>query len=477
MVTFILNNEKVTTELPNGYILLDLLRKEFKLSGTKEGCREGDCGSCMVLLGAMVDNKIKYSPVNSCLLPIGSIAGKHIVTIEGLNAEKLTLLQEAIVDKGATQCGFCTPGMIVSLTGFLLNAKILNEDEALDFIGGNICRCTGYASIIRAVRYICKTFSRSESKIIKTKIGLERIKLLNKWGVLQDYFLAIPERLNKIAKPAIRKISNKAIYVAGGTDVFVKNPEKLMDKNLDFLSERPALQGVYIKDGRCCIGAATTIEELKNSSIIQEMLPPLKDFMKLVSSSSIRFRATLGGNIVNASPIGDLTVILLALDAELRLSGRKKNILLRDFFKGYKKLDKKTDEILTTVSFPVPRKEVLFNFEKISRRTHLDIASVNSAIMVEVSGDIIAKVHLSAGGVAPIPLYLKKTCAYLKGKKIKEEMIKKAVGVADTEISPISDVRGSAKYKRLLLRNLIYAHFITLFPQIKGEKTFIAFQL
>jgi xanthine dehydrogenase small subunit len=172
---------------------------------------------------------------------------------------------------------------------------------------------------------------------------------------------------------------------------------------------------------------------------------------------------TIGGNIVNASPIGDFSILFLALNANINLNTR--TIQLSKFFVGYKKLDLQKDEYVKSISFSIPNKSTLFNFEKVSKRTHLDIASVNSAIMVDYEEDIIKSCCISAGGVGPIPLYLSKTSEFLKGKTISSDTIIKANEVMQNEISPIGDVRGSIEYKRLLLRQLFFAHFIKLFPE------------
>jgi xanthine dehydrogenase small subunit len=216
---------------------------------------------------------------------------------------------------------------------------------------------------------------------------------------------------------------------------------------------------------------------MKHSPLINETFPNMNDYLNLVSSTIMRNRATLAGNIVNASPIGDLTIILLALEADLCLVKGKtrRQLQLKDFFKGYKRLDMKKGEIIETIEVPIPYPglDCRFHFEKVSRRKYLDIASCNTAISLEMDNNIINDVHISAGGVAPIPLYLEETCVWLKRREVTVANICKAVKIAEHEISPISDVRGSAQYKTLLLRNLIFAHFITLFPEIGLERELI----
>jgi xanthine dehydrogenase small subunit len=258
------------------------------------------------------------------------------------------------------------------------------------------------------------------------------------------------------------------IIVAGGTDLYIQQPEKLGKRDLFFISHRKDLSGVRQKDDWLIIGAGTTVEEMKQSSLLNRLFPNMKTYLNLVASTIMRNRATVAGNIVNASPIGDLTIMLLALNAYICLSDGKirRELQLRDFFKGYKQIDIKKGEIIETIEIPMPQPYggYYFHFEKVSQRKYLDIASCNSAICIRAEKDIIVDIHLSAGGVAPIPLYLEETCCCLRDKKISRKTLCEAVEVMEQEISPISDVRGSARYKTLLLRNLIFAHFITLFP-------------
>ena len=470
MITFLLNNEKISVDLPPGMLLLDFIRSNKGLTGTKESCKEGDCGACLVLLGEAFESDVRYSPVNSCLLPLGEVHEKHVVTIEGINTDSLNPLQEAFTEEEAIQCGYCTPGFVVSLTAYFLNSETFNEEEAVSYIDGNICRCTGYVSIIRAVEKVCKELESSFEKKGSSKCTIQRIRLLVGIEMLPEYFLNIPERLQQLSvnkKVKIKKISKESVLVGGGTDLYVQNPDYLINKNLTFLSNNKELRKIWIDKEKCYIGAMTTVEDIKNSATIKEMFPDIDKFFKLIASTPIRHRATLGGNIINASPIGDLTIFFLALNASIVLSNgiKKRELLLKNFFKDYKQLDKKEGEILVHISFEIPNKNSCFNFEKVSKRRNLDIASVNSAIQLQCVDGIIKSVNLSAGGVAPIPLYLSKTSEYLKGKEISGTLIKEASKIAQAEISPIDDVRGSKEYKRLLTRQIIYSHFMTLCPE------------
>jgi xanthine dehydrogenase small subunit len=462
MIEFILNNKHITTDLPPTTVLLDFIRREYRLTGTKEGCREGDCGACMVIIGTLEKSKIIYKTVNSCLLPIAAAHGKHVVTVEGINpqtvnADDLSPIQAAVVEEGGTQCGFCTPGFVISITNYFLNEKKPEIEKAVFSLGGNICRCTGYAGIIRAVK-------KSIDEYYKNGSTQNHYKRLVGAKFIPEYFLEIPKRIKAIRE--ITRVQKKTDFlVGGGTDLYVQHWEELVQMDSEFADDKKIGKEIRLVKNKIVLGGAATIQQVLESKIVMKYFPSLSVQLELFGSLPIRNRATIAGNIVNASPIGDMTNILLSLDAKVHLTGKiKRTLPLRDFYLGYKTLAKKRDEFVESVSLNIPSKNFLFNFEKISKRTYLDIASVNSSIAVTCKKDKIEKVGLSAGGVAPIPFYLHNVSEFLTGKEISTYIVKESCEIASEEISPISDARGTADYKRLLLRQLIYAHFIMLFP-------------
>ena len=455
MIHFILNDKEIATGLPRGETLLDYIRYHENLTGTKIGCREGDCGACTILIGELIENRLRYRSATSCLTPLGNVAGKHVVTVEGLNTAGPHIVQQAMQAEGATQCGFCTPGFVVSLAGFCLGDAEKTFENAIAAIDGNICRCTGYKSIQRAAMYVA-----------------EEVKKLNgdALGLFPGYLSGIRRRLMELESRSngSNGHGSAAKRLGGGTDLYVQQPEHMVNADIDFLFNKNELNGIIRQDNRCVIGASATVTDLMESAVMQKAFPSFKKVSKLVSSTPIRNIATIAGNFVNASPIGDFTIFFLALDAQLLLTGKgKREIPLREFYKGYKQLNKNEDECIEQISFDIPGKGHLFNFEKVSKRTHLDIASVNTALSLEMDGKIIIRAGLSAGGVGPVPAWLAKTSGFLQGKKVTTEMVDEAIDLAQSEISPISDARGSETYKRLLLGQLLRAHFITLFPKIK----------
>lgn len=528
MTIFILNDKLVRTDLPKGASLLDYIRYGQGLTGTKIGCREGDCGACTVLEGTLIAHEssveaisgntehslanpttdivqsaetepagtphIHYRAVVSCLTPLGNAHGKHIVTIEGLNMEVLSPVQQVFVDHNGTQCGFCTPGFVVSLTGHALSSAPSAATSAIASMDGNICRCTGYKSIERAAISI--------SRLLKDKSPDDPLGWLVREGFLPRYFLTISAQMHDLAeeltaqpglhaqddlagpgKESVLKQSShtddsdnsadgtSAAFqiVGGGTDLMVQRPDELADEDPVLVFDRQALKGIRREKNSIFVGAAATASDLMCSKVMSALIPGIKDHFNLVSSDPIRNMGTLGGNLVNASPIGDLSIYFLAWDALLELEECKtkktRTVALKDFFLDYKRLDLLKNEMVVKLSLKLPENPFLFNFEKVSKRTHLDIASVNAAIYLETEQDLIKTCRISCGGVAPVPLFLRETSAFLSGKSITADTLKEANEVLQKEITPISDVRGSVDYKRLLARQLLYAHFLKLFPE------------
>jgi len=360
------------------------------------------------------------------------------------------------VDESGSQCGFCTTGFVVSLTQFCLTNSAPSYKDAIASIDGNICRCTGYKPIERAAKHITESLSDKSEK--------ETLDWLITQKFIPSYFKDISTQLNKLI-PVIKTEQNGKL-VGGGTDLYVQKMDQLIDHDVNLITEFSEIRFTKVENGICSLGAGNTATDMLESDEMQSMFPSLTDHIKLVASSPIRNIATLGGNFVNASPIGDFTAFFLAINANITLTedGQDRTIFLKDFYKGYKELDKTPGEFISSISFNVPIANSHFNFEKVSKRIHLDIASVNTAIQISVTDNEINETHLSAGGVGPIPMYLNETSAFLNGKELSAQNMKSANDVLQREISPISDVRGSADYKRLLLRQLFYAHFIKLFP-------------
>ena len=558
---FILNDREVETDAPAGLLVLDYLRDRERLTGTKEGCKEGDCGACAVLIGELEGDTVRYQPVTSCLVPLAEVHGRHVVTIEGCNLAGLNPVQAAIVEFGGTQCGFCTPGIVVSLHGLLLDsAKGLTLDDVKYALSGHLCRCTGY----RSLKDCAATLERDLGSRLHASGGASRVPALTAAGALPQYFTKIPERLRALRAapteaaptgpapapstvaapqrrppgsaesavppttaegrggsqdaaalsagsraPAARSLHPdtdrtsppgratlpaaadavpramedadgsgspvRELLIAGGTDLYVQQGETIPERQVAVLGRRRDLKEIRRVGGEFRVGALTTFEEFGTHPAVVEAIPRIGSFNHLIASWQIRNRATLAGNIVNASPIGDFTALLLALDARAVLEDgdARRTVSLKDFYRGYKQIDLRPGELLTEVAFTDPA-AARVNFEKVSKRTCLDIASVNSACSIRCTGNTIGDAHFSLGGVAPIPLYLRQTSQALRGRRLDLDTAWEAVRISQREIAPIADVRGSAEYKRLLVRQLIIAHFVTLFPDRFAAEAFYA---
>ena len=471
-IHFILNDRTVCISQFPGVTVLDYLRQVERLTGTKEGCSEGGCGACTVLVGELkgapqsgsLRDRVCYRAVVSCLLPLGELAGKHLVTIEGLNQSQLSLVQQAFVDYGATQCGLCTPGMVMSLTGYLLSAETeISEEGFKNTLSGNLCRCTGYASIKRGYQSLIQSLGKGSQISIKD-------------ALLPEYFQGIPARLQSLPKPALYNEERKSDFiVAGGTDIYVERGDIFAESQVRLLNQSSLSREIYRSDGKIRISALTTFAELASHPDILKIIPDIQSYIQRIASAQIRNRATIGGNIVAASPIGDGSILLLALDSLLVLQkgSKSRTIDLKEFFHGYKKNAIASGEILTEIIIPLFPPTTKINFEKVSKRQYLDCAAVNSVMRVRCQSKRICAIAISMGGVAPIPLLLQKTSKYFMGKEVTQETIEDAFPILQAEISPISDIHGSARYKRLLARQLLIAHFTKLFPESVTVRDFL----
>jgi len=459
MIEFILNNKKISTDANGSQTLVDFIREERNLKGTKIVCREGDCGACTVLVGELSDDNQStvYKTITSCISPLANAKGKHIVTVEGLNIDNnLNKIQQSLKDNYASQCGFCTPGFVVAMANYCLNAAQTKQQQMLDAISGNICRCTGYVAIINAAKQLVEESQSQGNKYTLSKL-IEQ-------GFIPDYFTDITKQLIELDKNQ-HQTSGKQI-IAGGTDLYVQKADELLQTpNLRYITLEQG-QPVLIEGDMCSISGLATVTDLFEHKQLNQRIPNLQAFLRLLSSEAIRNMATVAGNFVNASPIGDMSAFFLVLDTTLLIADgdNSRKVALKDFFLDYKKMDLNDGESIAKLWFKLPTENSLFNFEKVSKRKHLDIATVNTAMHIEVNDNLISNIDLSVGGVAAIPKYLTNTCEFLLGKSVNKQTLSDALEIMNQEISPISDVRGTAEYKRLLANQLVKAHFIKLFP-------------
>lgn len=467
---FILNDKEMELRLSPGRSVLDVLRKDLGLYGTKEGCREGECGACTVIVGRIP--LIAYRPMPSCLMPAGQLDNTHLVTIEGLQGERPNRLQQAFIDQGATQCGFCTPGFIMSLTGYLLEDGTVTLQGAVDALDGNLCRCTGYGSIRRAV----------EAAVAPLLDKVPSLQELIALDLIPAYFSGIPQRLKKLkcksmadsSDSTFERFDGNRFLIAGGTDLYVQRGDTLNKSELRFLI--PESEPIRATEGMIEIPATATMAQLRRDPHLSVQFPGWRDKLQVLASHILRNRATLGGNLVNASPIADCAVLLLALDAQIQLvssEGLRRRFALRGFFLGYKELDLNSDERVESLWVTKQDDPQLWNYAKVSKRERLDIAGCNSAAVFKVHSGLFASVGLAFGGVAPIPFTARRTMGWLAEKPLTMETLLGSMKILQQEISPIDDVRGSAEYKKGLACALLADHYLHCFPGFCSYDEFV----
>jgi xanthine dehydrogenase small subunit len=437
-----INGKKETIEnVDHDITLLDWLRNNLKITGTKEGCAEGDCGACSVIINE--NNNSNLKPVNSCLVRIGQVVGKNIVTIEGLGDDKDPHpLQVAFSKENASQCGYCTPGFIISGVSLLNSDKDINDNTINDAFSGNLCRCTGYSPILKAIKSVAKDKVKIKQKYFKEKT--HDIKLGN---VTYYHPLKIEELTN------LTKIKNFR-FLAGGTDLNLQRPiinEK--ENSIISLSSIEELKKIKIFNNKILLGSSVTIETFLD--IIEDKIPEMIEILKRFGSPLIRNQATIGGNLCTSSPIGDLAPVLLVLDSSLNIYGKDgaKSILIKDFFKGYRKNVLKKDQILASIEIPIPQKNNKLFFWKLSKRFDQDISTISLAININTQNHIIKDLHIAAGGVAEIPKYLDGLSRRMINKNI-DEAIKLAIDDIENYIDPISDLRGTSEYRKTSFKGL-----------------------
>lgn len=482
MIRFRLNRALYEEELPDESLALDFIRNVAGLKGTKEGCREGDCGACLVLLGGRgPDGEVEWKGVTSCTLGLGDLDGRQLITIEGLATDGLTPVMESMLDEGASQCGFCSPGFILALTGALLNGERLDAASIMTAVEGNLCRCTGYGSIRRAAERLALAFADlPEGLAARLPILVERRVIP---APLAALMLEPPEPvgLGQAAFAAIHPEDPAIVYIGGGTDYFVRNPDPEPDMAPRFSDQAPEARAIRrVRDGDAAwieLGSAVTADDFFASPLIREIASGIERYAAEIASPPIRTRATLAGNIVNASPIADMTAMLIALGARVVVEGaadgRLRSAELERFFLGYKKLDLRAGERVRALR--IPAVEVRFSFEKAAKRARLDIATVNTALTVRMAADgAIAAARYAAGGVAPVPLRLAAAEELLVGRKPSADLARELGRLAYASGSPIGDVRGSSEYRKRLMERLAWAHCVRLWPELKLEEELLA---
>ena len=437
-----INNKKVeVTNVYHDITLLDWLRNYHKITGTKEGCAEGDCGACSVIINKK--NKEDSKPINSCLVRLGQVIGSNITTIEGLGCDKNPHpLQMAFSNEYASQCGYCTPGFIISGVSLINSGKVVNNDTINDAISGNLCRCTGYSPIIKAIKSVSDR---------KTK--LKKVEIINKEKKVRfgNITYLKPNNLKEL-KDYLEVKSFQ--FIAGGTDLNLQRPiinEK--ENNIICLSSIKELNFIKKFKEKMVLGGAVTIENFLDS--VRSKMPELIEILQRFGSPQIRNQGTIGGNLCTSSPIGDLAPLLMVLNSDINVFGKNgiKKTNIKNFFKGYRKNILKKSEIILSIEIPYPNKKNKIFSWKLSKRYDQDISTVSLAINIQTQKNIIKQIQMAAGGVAATPKSLDKLCKSMLEKKL-DDAIDFATENLDKFIQPISDLRGSSHYRLEAMKGL-----------------------
>ena len=461
-IKFIYNNRICSIENPDpNKTVLDYIRNDLKKNGTKEGCAEGGCGACTVVLGELKDSKLIYKSINSCICFLPSINGKHLIIVEDLMSKKKELhpVQEAMVKFHGSQCGFCTPGFIMSLFAMYKNFKIFNEEVIEETLSGNLCRCTGYRPIIDAAKSLNnKTnsdhFKKDQIKIIRLlkKISNNEIEIS-----YRDKKYFSPKSLNSLKK-IIKKYPNSR-FLSGGTDLSLE-VTKLRGEIKSLISLNSVKELKFVKKRRNYIevGAGVSLYDFQN--IIKSYYLDFYNILKRYGSVQIRNVGTISGNISTASPIGDTLPLLLSLDAMVKI--QTKNVIkimpLNEFFISYRKTKLKKGDFVYSVKIPI-NKQNYFKAYKISKRFDDDISTVCASFNLLIKNNKIVNAKIAYGGMSEIPKRAILIEKKLNNSIFSEELFLKAQNLIKNDFLPIDDMRASKYYRIEIARNLLMKFF------------------
>jgi len=439
--------------------LLEYLRQSGRI-GTKEGCGDGDCGACTVaIVGEGADGKPHYQAVNSCLIPLGAVAGREIITVEGVANGQLHPVQAAMVETGGSQCGYCTPGFIMSMFAAYYDRQV--DDLAIE---GNLCRCTGYLPIRRAAQQVTQMQPPSDSFSQKLAQATTQIGQISYSFADQKFYR--PTQLQTVLE--LLQKHPDASLVAGATDLGLEMSHH--SKNFPVLISLEAvaeLKTLTNTPELVEIGAAVPLSQIEDN--LRGVFPSMDEMLHWFAARQIRNRATLGGNIGTASPIGDLPPVLLALDAQLRIAGIEGERILpiADFFKSYRKTDLQPGEVIISVQIPktitAGATRRLSQAYKVGKRGTDDISIVAAAFKIDLGEDNrIQHARLAYGGVAATPVRALAVESMLIGKLWNAETVKQAKQELKQVFTPLTDLRGSAEYRKMLVANLFEKFFVEI---------------
>ncbi|MGB3024806.1 xanthine dehydrogenase small subunit [Paradevosia shaoguanensis] len=475
-IRFVLNDEDVALrDIPATQTLLDYLRLEKELKGSKEGCAEGDCGACTVLVGRLRNGELVYETVTACITFTASLNATHVVTIEHLSAANGALhpVQQAMVDFHGSQCGFCTPGIVMSLYGLWMRKPEPTVPEIETALQGNLCRCTGYTPIVRAGQAIS-----TYGAVASDPLVAERAVITARLQALADgKRVEVGEGRNRIIIPAsvddlaeVYAAEPEATIVAGSTDVGLWVTKFMREIGpLIFVGHLDELRTIEASQGGIKLGAGVSYTDA--APAITQYFPQLEGFWNRIGGEQVRNMGTVGGNIANGSPIGDTPPPLIVLGAHviLRKGNVRRELKLRDYFIAYGKQDREPGEFVESITIPALPDGEHFAAYKISKRRDEDIAALCGAFRVFVN-DLgnVGMARIAFGGMAATPKRATNVEEALIGRPWTMDTVEEAVQAFAQDYQPITDMRASADYRLLAAQNLLRRFFLEATGQ--GER-------
>ena len=493
-VRFLLNGEPHTVDNPPlTQTVLQYLRETLRLTGTKEGCAEGDCGACTVVIAELIKGKIQARAVNACIQFLPTVDGRALFTVDGLRSTatgELHPVQQSMVDCHASQCGFCTPGFVMSLFALYKSQGSANRREINDCLSGNLCRCTGYRPIIDAAGKMYEYAANGKGEALdwaqRPYADSDQNAVLGNdvdlAGALRemsaDSGLALDNESGCYFAPTtVAELAQlvldhpEATLLAGGTDAGLWVTKQLRElRTVIYLGNVEELSGIETAVDHLSIGAAVRLTDA--FAELERLYPDLHEVIRRFASPPIRNAATLVGNVANGSPIGDSMPALISLGAALvlRRGGASREMPLEEFYVDYQQTRLRPGEFVQALKVPLPEASTLFRSYKISKRFDQDISAVCGAFRIELEGNKVREARVAFGGMAATPKRAAGVESRLRGRQWTEQTLKVAMGALTSDFAPISDMRASEAYRHRVSANLLKRFFVdTTEPDIATQ--------